>query len=162
MKKIILVIALLIFLPFNVYADRIVLDNVEVLSTPNSTHLDWYVDKIDAGSKTLIVKYRWLDSNGDPIYLAGRNLWHTWSVRDTADNPTTVAAECLGVGDPWECCTGVGTGDCDETITDFSDIFSFQVRQVDVGTPIGAGLRTLIWNKMKSEILTPGNSGSFE
>jgi len=43
----------------------------------------------------------------------------------------------------------------------FSDVFTFQVREVDVGTSIGHGLRTLIWNKMRPDILTGANNGTF-
>jgi hypothetical protein len=47
------------------------------------------------------------------------------------------------------------------TDTDFDDVFGFIVRQQDVGTKIGVGLRALIWNKFKSEVLTAGNDGTF-
>ena len=45
--------------------------------------------------------------------------------------------------------------------TCFSDVFSFQVRTQDVGTSIGVGLRTLIWNKFRSDILG-ANDGTFD
>ena len=123
--------------------------------------MDWHISKIDAGNKYLEVTYRWLDAAGEPILLANRRTWQVWRCRNIVDNPDTVDEECLGIGDPWECCTGVGTGNCDETLTDFSDIFSFKIRAQDVGISIGVGLRTLIWNKMKGDILTPGNDGIF-
>ena len=44
----------------------------------------------------------------------------------------------------------------------FTDVFSFQIRQQDVDTSIGAGLRTLIWNQMKADVLTGGNDGTFD
>ena len=34
------------------------------------------------------------------------------------------------------------------TGTDFQDIMGFQIRAQDVGTPIGQGLKQLIWNKL--------------
>lgn len=53
--------------------------------------------------------------------------------------------------DRWEC-----AGEC------FTDVFSFQVRSQDVGTAIGAGLRQLIWNKFRRDVLTGSNNGTFE
>lgn len=162
MKKLLILFAIIFILPLGVSADRVTLNSTEVLSTPNATHMDWYIDLIDAKTKTLRVRYRWLDSTGAPIFLGNRTTWQTWSCRNVVDNPITINADCVGVGDPWSCCTGVGTGDCDETVTDFSDIFTFKIRTQDVGTSIGVGLRTLIWNKMRADILTGGNNGTFE
>jgi hypothetical protein len=45
---------------------------------------------------------------------------------------------------------------------DFTDIFSFLIRQQDVGVKIGVGLRTLILNKFKADVLSAGNSGTFD
>jgi hypothetical protein len=33
---------------------------------------------------------------------------------------------------------------------DFQDIMGFQIRSQDVGTPIGQGLKQLIWNKLEA------------
>lgn len=51
----------------------------------------------------------------------------------------------------WEC-----AGEC------FTDVFTFHIRSQDVGKSIGAGLRSLIWNKFKAAMLTTGNDGTFE
>jgi len=66
------------------------------------------------------------------------------------------AGEIIDVGDGgrWN------TWECSDTC--FTDVFTFQIRAQDVGTPIGVGLRTLIWNRMKQDILTGGNDGSFD
>lgn len=142
MKKLVIVLGIILLLfPISAYADRVTLNSSETLSTPVATHLDWYVDKIDAKSKELIVRYRWLDASGTPIMLSGsRTQWHTWSCRDIPDDPETPG---------------------DESTTDFTDIFGFSIRQQDVGVSIGVGLRTLIWSKMKGDILTVGNDGTF-
>lgn len=59
-----------------------------------------------------------------------------------------------GRGDRWE------RWECSGTC--FTDVFSFQVRSQDVGTAIGAGLRQLIWNKFRADVLTGSNNGTFE
>lgn len=59
---------------------------------------------------------------------------------------------------------GVLYWDCrdDGSSTCFSDVFGFVIRSGDVGTKIGAGLRTLIWNKMKADVLkVANNTGTF-
>jgi len=33
---------------------------------------------------------------------------------------------------------------------DFTDVFGFLIRAQDVGTPIGQGLKQLVWNKLKT------------
>jgi len=33
---------------------------------------------------------------------------------------------------------------------DFTDVFGFIIRAQDVGTPIGPGLKQLVWNKLKT------------
>lgn len=86
---------------------------------------------------------------------------HTWTVQNIPDDPETDSSLCVDVNDPWPCCTGPGTGDCDESNPEFSNIFLFQIRSQDVGTPIGRGLRNLIWHRMKDDVLTEGNDGSF-
>jgi len=70
---------------------------------------------------------------------------------------------CTGANEPWDCCTGSETGTCPEILdTCFTDVFSFSIRTQDVGTSIGLGLRTLIWNQMKNDILTGVNDGTFD
>jgi hypothetical protein len=51
------------------------------------------------------------------------------------------------------------TWTCDGS--DFTQIFNFEIRSQDVGMPIGRALQKLIWTKMKSQILSPGNDGDF-
>jgi len=51
----------------------------------------------------------------------------------------------------WKSSTGEEI--CGATATlegaDFNDVMAFSIRSQDVGTAIGAGLKQLIWNKMK-------------
>jgi hypothetical protein len=46
--------------------------------------------------------------------------------------------------------------------TCFTETFGFAIRAQDVGSAIGVGLRNLLWNKMKADVLTGGNDGTFE
>ena len=161
MKKAFFIALCLVLLPVFAQADRITLDQEETLSVPTSNRLRWIVDEIDAQRQMMKVKYCWLDSEGQSIVLSDGRTCHSWWCRDIEVPGTN--AECVGEGDPYECCTGVGTGTCDDMLdTCFSDVFRFEIRQQDVGTKIGVGLRQLIWNQMKDDILTPGNDGSFE
>lgn len=163
MKKILFTLIFLITVIGFVWADSITLTSPETLSTPTSQKIGrWYISYISAFSKTLQVRYYWEDSNGSPISLEGnRDAWQTWSCQDIEVGGEN--ADCTALGEPHPCCTDVGTGTCDDmSDTCFTDVFSFEIRQQDVGTGIGIGLRTLIWNQMKQDILTGGNDGTFD
>jgi len=166
MKKLfVLIIGLLVLSSLAIktsFADTVVLDNPETLSNPTSQNLRWKITLIDAETKTMVVSYYWRDdATGDPLYFGRRSQWKTWSCRDIEVEGTN--AECTDVEVPWACCTGAGTGTCDDMIsTCFSDVFKFLIRAQDVDTMIGVGLRTLIWNKFKADVLTGGNDGTFE
>jgi len=163
MKKAILFFALL-WLGFCgiATADMVTLQSGEtIISDPTAQHLEWYVSRIDANKKLLIVHYRWTNADGSSAAYVGRTPWKQWTCRDIEVPGSN--DECVGAGDPYPCCTGEGTGTCDDMQdTCFSDIFLFQVRSQDVGTAIGKGLRTLIWNKFKQDVLSQGNEGTFE
>ena len=68
-----------------------------------------------AANPYAVIHFNVLDSNGDI------RAEHAVRVRNRLDDPETDASLCVGVGDPWPCCTGAGTGDCDESTTDFTD-----------------------------------------
>ena len=159
MKIITILIALLMCASMAV-ADTVTLDSTESPSSGTSDTLKWEITKINATDRILEVKYIWLDDNQNKIYLnrQGVNTWRCRDIEVPGEN-----SECLDVEDPYECCTGAGTGTCDDMEdTCFADVFGFLIRSQDVGTKIGVGLRTLIWNKMKADILpTPGNDGTF-
>lgn len=143
------------------FADRITLDTPEAVNAPTAPELYWYVDKIDATIPELVVRYQYKDSLDHPINnpVTGRP-WFKWVCRDVS-NPQNVA-DCVGVDDPYPGCTGVRTGPLPEFLdTCFSDIFRFQIRQQDVGTAIGVGLRKLIFHQFKQDRLSPGNDGVF-
>ena len=156
-------IALSLFIPLPIGADDITLDNPETLATPTSQNLKWYIDYISAEHKTLTVVYWWVDDNGNVIQTkSGRSPKLYWSCRDIEVPGEN--AECLDLADPFPCCTGAGTGTCDDMLdTCFSDVFGYVVDSENPMLPIaiGIGLRTLIWNQMKQDVLTPGNDGSF-
>lgn len=119
-------ITVLIFAPLAV-ADTVILNAPEEVNPPTAYKLQWKVDTMDATTKTIIVRYRYLDENNRVITLGTLKGWQLWTCHE----------QC------------------------FDDVFSFQVRAQDVGTPIGAGLRKLLWNKFKQEII-PTNDGVFE
>ncbi len=158
---------LLLFLTTNVsMADSIVLNAPEALETPEAYSMDWEIIRIDAENKFMRVKYRWLDSNGKAIHSGRTGVDHYWTcMNQWSDTNPVNNDQCISAGVPDPCCTGEGQGTCDDTVqTDscFSDVFGFQIRQQDVGTAIGNGLRQLVWNQMKQDILSPGNDGDFQ
>lgn len=130
----------------------------EQLAVPTATKLDFRKVTIDVTNKQLDVIYRFLDAAGRDIPNPGTvDVDRKWSCYDR-DNQNLA---CTGAGAPYECCTGEGTGTCSTGSTCFTDTFLFTIRSQDVGTRIGKGLRALIWNKMKSAVLTSGNDATL-
>jgi hypothetical protein len=163
MKKLILAFCLLLLAAGFAQGESITLNSAENLAVPTSQKItDWKITEIDNASKNLTVRFRWVDSNQNSIQVNNRRDGYVfWNCRDIETDETN--AECLGAGDPYECCTGAGAGTCDDLADScFSDVFNFTIRQQDVGTSLGIGLRTLIWNEMKADILTGVNDGSFD
>ena len=160
MRKLCILLALLL-VPIYGNSDTINLDSTETLQVPTSQKIsDWQIVLIDASAKVMRIKYRWRDASNDVIDFDNSG-WKYWTCQDVEVPGTN--AECIDTGDPYPCCTGAGTGTCDDMLdTCFTDVFSFDIRAQDVGTPIGVGLRQLIWNQMKQDILTGGNDGTFE
>ena len=86
--------------------------------------------------------------------------WNTWNCVNTPVPGEN--SECVAEDDPYDCCSGEGTGTCDDMLdTCFSDVFGFVIRSQDVGTPLGQGLRTLIYNAWRDDVI-PGNDGTFQ
>lgn len=161
MKRFVLFLAVFL-IPGLCFADSITLDSNQALSPSTAAQIsDWEITKINAKSKTMVIRYRWRDETGKIVYMGqGRTGWQTWRCRDIQQGDND---NCVDVDDPWDCCTGPGTGTCPEDVdTCFSDVFGFTIRSQDVGTGIGLGLRALIWNQMKQDILTGGNDGTFD
>ena len=161
MKKILLTIIFLI-MPIFVVADDITLNSNESVTPLEYNRItEWKVTLIDPAAKRMVITYtRRLDSDVVVDNTSRRDGIKTWECRDRQQGDN---AECVAVGDPWACCTGAGTGTCPEILdTCFSDVFHFTVRAQDVGTSIGSGLKQLIWNQMKQDILTGGNDGTFD
>jgi hypothetical protein len=165
MKKITVVFMALILGSALSFADSITLTSPEPLAVPLAAKIsEWEITKINADEETMAVKYRWLDNTGKRINI---NLsgWHDWTCRNLRNDTNPVRVEdCTDIGVPDACCTGVAEGSCDDQVlvdTCFDDVFGFEIRSQDVGTGIGLGLRTLIWNQMKQDILD-SNDGSFD
>lgn len=139
MKKIVFLIAGLSIIAGLVFAETITLNSNETFSKV-ATQIKFRSVTIDNDAKTLKVRYSWRDADGNNITPAAGGHIMTWTCADSADNPDTPE---------------------DETDTCFSDTFGFAIRSQDVGTKLGIGLRTLIWSKMKQDVLTAGNDGTF-
>lgn len=164
MKKIVLYILAFFIMAGVSLADEVTLNSTETIDTPIAAKIYWYVDYINVTDKTMKIKYRWLTSDGVSIRdKDSSNSSHIWTCVDTPDKyPDWNNVDCTAAGVPFSCCTGPQAGTCNDPSTCFTDVFKFNIRAIDVGTPIGIGLRTLIWNQMKGEILTPGNDGAFD
>jgi hypothetical protein len=143
------------------YAEQITLTTPQPVVAPSAVKIsDWEITRINAERKLLSVRYRWRDATGDVIDFKSKDGWHTWTCQDIEVQGTN--AECIEAGNPYPCCTDAGAGTCDGMVdTCFSDVFGFTIRSQDVGVKMGVGLRTLIWNKMKTDII-PGNDGAFD
>lgn len=157
-----LILAGFILFPCLSFADSITLNSAESITPITWDRIsDWTILEINPTTKTLVIKYR--RRNGTDIVIdssSDRHGYKRWYCRDLQQGDN---AACLDVDDPWDCCTGLGTGTCPEDIdTCFSDVFGFTIRTQDVGTGIGIGLRTLIWSQMKQDILTGINDGTFD
>jgi hypothetical protein len=161
MKKIIISLLIAVLFVPAAYADRVVLNSTESLSTPTAAKMDWFIDNITPSAQVLRVKYRWLDASDGPIQLSGASsAWRTWECRNRA---AQLAADCTAAGEPYAGCTGAGTGEnLDPGDACFTDVFGFSIRSQDVGTTLGAGLRTLLWNQFRLDVLSTGNNGTFE
>jgi hypothetical protein len=159
MKKMLMTIVLILGLAVSSYAQVLDLNTPEALAVPTATKLDLRTINIDVSNKAVLVTYRFLAADGGPIPAPGSAVDRTWQCRDIAAFDT---ARCTAAGVPDACCTGVGTGTgCYAGDTCFTDTFSFVIRTQDAGTPIGKGLRALIWSKMRPAVLTGSNNATL-
>lgn len=144
-------------------ADRITLNQSQTLDPPVATKLDFLGFQVNVAAQELTVHYRWLSPDDTPIRDADSfNATRTWVCRDIPA-PFPDNLHCTGPGTPDACCTGSMTGTCNVPLDDcFTSVFRFQVRAQDVGTPIGIGLRQLIWNQMRQEIRPGVIDGTFD
>lgn len=140
MKKFIILVFCIFVLYGIGFAETVTLTNPQPVDSPEASTMDWRVIRLDSDAHILVVVYRWRDINGDIIYGGDTDGWHTWRCRNVANDPETPE---------------------DETDTCFNDIFTFQIRQQDVGTGIGHGLRALIWNSFRTDVLG-ANNGTFD
>ena len=162
MKKIILILSVLA-LPIFCLADDITLNQPEnVTPTTFSKIADWRISNAEEDKEELVITYRRKDASGNIIinHETNRNGYMNWYCRNTYQGNNE---DCIGPDDPWLCCDGPASGTCPEQVgTCFSDVFNFSIRTQDVGTSIGRGLKLLIWNRMKQDVLTGGNDGTFD
>lgn len=159
MKKIALLVGLMILVfSFTAMAfDQVDLTVPRDVSPSTADKIRIVEYNIRVNPNRLIVTYRWYDS-GSSSY-AHQNKYQILVIRNLADDPATDVTLCTDVGVPFGCCTGVGTGDCDESTTDFNDIFGYTIQAGDVGTILGPRLKQAILNKMKTIM---GFEGDFE
>lgn len=158
MRKIFLVLFFLLAFTSVGQGQVLTLDSPEILAVPTATKLNLKQINIDIANNMVEVIYRFVDLEGRDIPITGisGSLDRRWVCRDI---PAQLAENCTGVGEPYVGCTGVGTGTgLNPGSTCFKDTFSFVIRTQDAGTPIGKGLRALIWNKMRKDVLTGTNN----
>jgi hypothetical protein len=159
MKRLFIIIAILLF-SSTAYAQVLTLNSPESLAVPTASKLDLKEIRIDIGSKSLMVMYQFMNDDGTLIPMQGSSqTLRNWMCVDRA---AQLESQCTGVGEPYRGCTGVGTGtNLDPGSTCFTDTFSFAIRAQDVGVAIGKGLRALIWNKMRPNVLTGTNNATL-
>jgi hypothetical protein len=120
----------------------------EIVTTPSNIVLSQpttnQVDKLRItffyspdGNHSAVIWYNIMSNDGSTIYEK-----KSFAIRNLPDNAETNAADCVAAGDPYGCCTGAGTGDCDESTTDFDDYVS----------GFGATLKTRSDNKIWEDI----------
>ena len=147
MRKEFISIVLVILLSGVSYAGvRIDLNSNESLSVPTAVAMEWRKVDIDIEAKSVTIIYRWIDADGDRIVLRSdsRSPDLRWYCQDIPQRINPIDNTVI------------------PAVTCFTDTFGFSIRAQDVGTTIGVGLRNLLWNKMKPEILTGGNDGTFQ
>lgn len=141
-------------------AQVLILNSTETLAVPTAAKLDLRNININVTNKTITVTYRFLSSGDIAIPIPGGDTFNrTWTC---FDRDAELVANCTGVGIPYPCCTGVGTGTgCNPGSTCFTDTFSYVIKGTDNGTVLGKGLRALIWNKMRPDVLTGTNNATL-
>ena len=162
MKRFILLIMAVVTLPTLGMAETIILNSPHEITPSTALGLEWKVETLNSESSQLVVKYRWRGAGSRILMDVGSDNkgWNTWNCVNTPVPGEN--SECVAEGDPYDCCSGEGTGTCDDMLdTCFSDIFGFEIRSQDVGTPLGQGLRTLIYNAWRDDVI-PGNDGTFQ
>ena len=145
MKKLILMVLVSFVLSGIAYADVLTLTSPQEEVSPVVVSIDWRNINLDIANRNnvLTVTYFKLNAAGQRVPKADGTVRRTWSCANATDDPNTAV---------------------DEASTCWSDVFMFEIRAQDVGSPIGRGLRTLILNKMKSDptVFDSGNDGTFD
>ena len=152
MFRILLSTIIIVMMAMPVMADKLVFDTPQVVSPVNATGLDWDIVKYDKRDRHLRVLWRLVDENGIRIPISGVDSkgWLRWDCRDIRTRGEN--ALCVGEEDPWECCTGVGTGDCDGwDNTCFASIYNFKIQEQHVGSDLGQVFLLRIWTVFKND-----------
>ena len=144
MKTLIITLCILGLASFS-YADTLTLTNPQTEVSPIATEVDWRNINLNIGNRdnVMTLQYFLLNAAGQRIPMNNGAVRRTWTCRNIFDDPETQQ---------------------DETSTCWDDIFMFEIRTQDVGTPIGRGFRALIWNQMKNDptVIDVGNDGTFD
>lgn len=151
MKKFLFIICLTIVLGISqigIAADIVNVDPPKSISPSTVDRLEIIEYRIIPGNpNVLVIRYRWQDvTSGE---YSHQNRTQTFYIFNHPDNPDTDVTLCTGPGVPFDCCTGIGAGDCDESTTDFTDIFGYTIQAGDIGKVLGPALKRAILNKLK-------------
>jgi len=116
-----------------------------VLTNPTTNQVDLRSITFNYSSKgdhSAVIRFNIIDSNND-VRAEEKVV-----IQDREDNPATDAALCTDVGNPFECCTGAGTGDCDETLTEFTDLIQGFASTLD------SRVETIVWQYIQGKYTT--------
>lgn len=162
MKKFLILVILMFGICSMSYAQQGTLSAPVVLSVPTATKIDIRTMEIDSYNDVIRCTYRWVDDSGNPIYAvdnSGRQDL-TWVCRNNLNTPV---ADCTGVGVPYHCCTGLGTGPtCVPKDMCYNAVAKFKIRTQDVDDSVMKLLRKRVLNRMKDDVpLLTGVTISF-
>ena len=111
-----------------------------VLSDPTTNQSEFMTltHYYDADSPYAIVTVHVLDSTGV------RDLISV-TIKDVADNPESITADCIDEHDPWPLCSGLAecNDDCDETSTAYTDAIA------GYGATMKNRFDVLVWQRLQ-------------
>lgn len=109
----------------------------------------------DADSKRVQLYYYWKDANGDVIrpYGNARDGKQIFECTDQDSVPDVRNLDCVALDDPHDCCTGLGTGTCDDRFLNAD--CTADGAPFDCCTDLDEGTCEC-WNDIKSTLQTLG------
>jgi hypothetical protein len=142
---------------FSVKADVFNLTEPVTVAQPEAVAVDIRGQIFEPRIPRIRVIYRALDVNDTPIpELDGAATDRTF-ICDGADS-----TQCTGVETPWTCCTGLGTGVCEDADMCYSDIADYVLEFAPTGWTFAYGFNIFIRNQMCEQIpLLTGKCGTF-